>query len=127
MSEAGRGRDWADDGGHAAQRLHELATRIATASVAWAIGMTIWLTHQGAGFAQLLVDLRCDALRVTSEEWRQCYKNAQGPAEGDTWFLAGFRSGQLLLIVGPPVLLLILGAVVVKTGAWVARDFSGIK
>ena len=97
------------------------------ASVAWAIGMTIWLTHQGAEFAQLLVDLRCDALRMTSEEWQECYKNAQGPAEGDTWFLAGLRDGQWLLIMGPPVLLLILGAVVVKTFAWVARGFSGIK
>lgn len=97
------------------------------ASVAWAIGMTIWLTHQGAEFAQLLVDLRCDVSRMTSEEWQECYKNAQGPAEGDTWFWDGLRSGQWLLIVGPPVVLLILGAVVVKTCAWVARGFSEIK
>ena len=97
------------------------------ASVAWAIGMTIWLTHQGAEFAQLLVDLRCNALRMSSSEWQECWRKARGPTEGDTWFLAGLRSGQWLLIVGPPVLLLILGAVVVNTCAWVARGFSGIK
>jgi hypothetical protein len=68
--------DWADDGRHAVQRLHDwrrgLLRLWIVASVAWAIGMTIGLTHQGAEFAQLLVDLQCDALRMTSAEWQEC-------------------------------------------------------
>jgi H+/Cl- antiporter ClcA len=96
------------------------------ASVAWAIGVAIWLMHQGAETAQLFVDIRCNELMNTSE-WMQCFREAQGPTEGGTWFLAGLRSGQWLLIVAPPILLLIVGAVVVKTSSWVTRGFSGIE
>jgi hypothetical protein len=96
------------------------------AFVARAVGMTIWLVHQGAEFTQLVIDRECSSLRMSPDEWSDCLREARGPTEGDTWFLAGLRSGQWLLVVGPPVLLLILGAVVMKTGAWVARGFSGI-
>lgn len=93
------------------------------ASALWAIGMASWLVYQGAETAQLLVDLRCDPLKMTSPEWQECWLNARGPTSGDSWFLAGLRSGQWLLIAAPPVVLLILGAVIAKICAWVRRGF----
>jgi H+/Cl- antiporter ClcA len=92
------------------------------ASIAWAIGTTIWLLYRGAETAQLLAG-RCDTLTDTAN-WADCFRNAQAPAEGDTWFWSGLRSGNWMLIVVPPTLLLFFGAVVVRTCTWVARGFS---
>ena len=95
-------------------------------SVAWAIGSMFWLAHVGAEIAQQQMDNTCN-LGMTSEEFGKCVEQAQGPAEGGTWTLAGLRNGWWLLMVAPPILLLVFGAMLFKVFAWVTLGFSAPK
>ena len=93
------------------------------ASIIWIFGSLFWLLNASSQEAKLLVSLRCNPLEMTNTEWHECYERQKGPAEGGTWFSAGFRSGNWLLLVVPPILALAVGAILIKVTMWIRRGF----
>ena len=90
-------------------------------SIVWAIGSALWLAWQGAETQQMFVDLNCDPFK---DDFAECWRRWRGPSEGESWFMAGLRSGNWILIAVPPVLLLIFGAIAVKVLGWIVRGFT---
>ena len=104
-----------------AMRKRGLVRLWVVVSIVWAIGSALWLAGQGYETQKMFVDLNCDPFK---DDFAECWDRARGPSEGDTWFWAGLRSGNWILIVVPPVLLLIFGPFAVIALGWIVRGFT---
>lgn len=94
------------------------------ATILWLLGSTWWLLGEGYEQQKLMANLKCDIRTLNLAEYGECFRRQVGPSEGDTWFLAGLRAGNWLLLVAPPVIVLFLGMIFFKVGKWVMRGFS---
>lgn len=96
-------------------------------SVVWIAGVLVYMLIDARDFTQSRVELYCDPLTLSSNEWRECYRAQQGPFEGDTWFWANLRWNWLILPAGSVLFLLLIlaGVGTAKVAIWVKRGFSG--
>jgi hypothetical protein len=88
-------------------------------------GVLVYILHSGMESAQLAVEVHCDILKMTNEQWRACFREAHEPEVGVGWFEYKLRYSWPLIPAGPALMLVTacIGWAVFKVSVWVWRGF----